>query len=59
MDPIDELIEAALKTGPTRPPLEKCNRCQDTWHGLSRPGCQGSWDVEAIQNQGVIDWTES
>lgn len=58
MDWIDELVQASLD-GPRRGgPIEDCKHCNSSFHGLPTSSCPGfSLNVEAIQNQGVIDWT--
>lgn len=63
-DWIDELVQESIDKGPqNRISFEKCQneKCHVGWHGFARSDCPGSFnmDVEAIQNQGVIDWTQS
>lgn len=58
---IDDWVEQSLLNDQKPPnPLLKCEMCADMWHGLRRGSCPGpfSLNVEAIQNQGVVDWTE-
>jgi hypothetical protein len=63
MDWIDELVQASLDRGPSwRPEFEKCARgCNEGFHGETKglcPGAYGVLDVDAVQNQGVLDWTK-
>lgn len=62
MDWIDELVQASLDRGPDwRPEMDRCPLgCHEMFHGEVKgacPGVYGSLDVEAVQNQGLIDWT--
>lgn len=58
---IDDWVEQSLiRDQKPANPLLKCEMCGDMWHGLKRGACAGPFalDVEAVQNQGVLDWTD-
>lgn len=61
-DWIDELVDAQLDTGPYRLPADKCKVCGFAWHGLPTVyGCDGTFSarvLDAVESQGVMDWTE-
>lgn len=59
-DRIDEMVQASIDRGPYKPTPDKCSKCRLNFHGLPKGSCPGAFslDVEAVQNQGVIDWTK-
>lgn len=58
-DRIDEMVQASIDRGPYKPIPDKCGNCRLNFHGLPKGACPGAFslNIEAVQNQGVIDWT--
>lgn len=54
---IDEWIEWSMQKRDVT--TDNCELGKHPFHGKPIPGCSGPFevDVEAVQNQGVIDWT--